>query len=72
MGVSLRPVFYRTHLPFTILRRAGTCAAVDAPDEFPTVMDAVVVEVSPRRTRSRYETASAEQCSLRASMTRHA
>jgi hypothetical protein len=47
----------------TILRQAGTCAAVDAPDEVPTAMDAVLVEVSPRRTCSRSVTGSAAQCS---------
>lgn len=61
------PFFY-----FTILRREGTCAAVDAPDEFPTAMDTVLVEVSPRRTRSPAVTAYAKQCSSRASTSRRA
>ena len=56
----------------TILRRAGTCAAVDALDEVPTAMDAVLVEVSLRRIHSLAVTGCAVQCSLRASMTRRA
>jgi len=61
------PVFY-----FTILRRAGTCVAVDAPDEFPTATDAVLAEVSPRRTRSRAVTVSVGQCFSHASTSRRA
>ena len=62
---SLRPVF-------TILRREGTCAAVDAPDEVPTAMDAVLVEVFPRRTCFRFATEYAEQCSWPFSTSRRA
>ena len=51
----------------TILRRAGTCVAVDAPDEVPTATDAVLVEESPRRTCSHAVTADAGQCFSRAS-----
>lgn len=56
----------------TILRRAGTCVAVDAPDEVPTATDAVLVEVSPRRTRSRAVTGSATQCFSRVSTSHRA
>ena len=56
----------------TILRRAGTCVAVDAPDEVPTATDAVLVVVSPRRTRSPAVTACAKQCSSHASTSRRA
>lgn len=62
------PVFF----VITILRREGTCAAVDVPDEVPTAMGAFLVEVSPRRTCSRSVTVSAGQCFSRASMTRRA
>jgi len=54
----------------TILRRAGTCVAVDAPDEVPTATDAVLVEVSPRRTRSPAVIADAKQCFSHASTSR--
>lgn len=57
---------------FTILRRAGTCAAVDAPDEVPTAMDADLVEVSPPRTCSRSATEYAMQCSWPSSTSHHA
>ena len=61
MGVTLRssqPFFL-----FTIQRLAGTCAAVDVPDEVPTAMDAVLVEVTPRRTCFRFVTEYATQYS---------
>jgi len=77
-GVSPQgPVFYRA-CPYdpvfclTILRREGTCAAVDAPDEVPTAMDAVLDVAAPRRTRSLAVTADATQCSLHASTSHRA
>ena len=79
MGVTLRspqPFFFcRSSLrPLspTILRRAGTCAAVDVPDEVPTAMDADLVEVSPPRTCSRSATEYAMQCSWPSSTSHHA
>ena len=68
MGVSPPGPFFL----FTILRRAGTCAAVDALDEVPTAMDTVLVEVSLRRTRFPAAIDDGVQCSLRASMTHRA
>ena len=64
--------FYRDNPcdPFTILRRAGTCVAVDAPDEVPTATDAVLAVVSPRRTCSPAVTADAMQCFSNASTSR--
>ena len=57
---------------FTILRRAGTSAAVDAPDEVPTAMDADLAEEFPRRTCSRFVTEYEVQCSLLSSTSRRA
>lgn len=48
---------------FTILPLAGTCAVVDALDEVPIAMDAVLVVVSPHRTCSRSATEYVVQCS---------
>ena len=73
MGVT-RPVpstrFFLSVSRPTILRREGTCVAVDAPGEVPTAMDAVLVEVSPRRTCSRSVTVYAVQCSSLSSTSR--
>ena len=69
MGVTLRSP---QPFLFTILRLVDTCAAVDALDEVPTVMVAVLVEVSPPRTCSRFATGFAVQCSSLASTSRHA
>lgn len=63
------PVFL---LRVSILRRAGTCVAVDAPDEVPTATDAVLAVVSPRRTRSPSATGDATQCSLPSSTSHRA
>ena len=55
---------------FTILLQAGTCAADDAPDVVPTATDAVLVVVSPRRTRFPAVIGDATQCFSRASTSR--
>ena len=69
------PLFCRDaslRLLSTILRLVDTCAAVDALDEVPIAMVAVLVEVSPPRTCSRCVTVFAVQCFSLASTSRHA